>query len=109
MPLIDKVTDADLRLLIYKYDHVIVKFVDDKCLVCIELEPTYMAFAAESTYESIQFMRMNACENPVSSREVSLTGTPFVATYYKGRLQECGLVNTADDIKLMLTRLLQNK
>lgn len=105
MPLIDEVTDADLRLLIYKYDYVIVKFVDEQCRVCKELEPAYFAFASSPYYKDIQFMRMSASENPVSSREVSLSGTPFIATYHKGRLQECGLVSTAEQIKDMLGRL----
>lgn len=107
MPLIDKVTDKDLRSLVYKHDYVMVKFIDDTCPVCKELEPAYHAFTSNTAYTDIQFMRMKASENPVSRRQVSLTGTPFIATYYKGRLQECGLVSTAGQIKDMLDRLLR--
>ncbi|MBF9254560.1 thioredoxin [Pontibacter sp. 172403-2] len=106
MPLIDEVTDKDLRMLVYKHDFVMVKFIDDDCPVCKELAPAYHDFILDHTYKDVQFMRMNAVENPVSRRQVSLTGTPFIATYYKGRLQECGLVTTASQIKDMLDRLL---
>ena len=105
MSLIDEVTDKDLRMLVYKHDYVMVKFIDDQCPVCKELEPAYHDFTLNHDYMDIQFMRMNSSENPVSRRQVSLTGTPFIATYYKGKLQECGLVTTASQIKDMLDRL----
>jgi hypothetical protein len=50
---------------------------------------------------------MNASENPVSSKEVKLTGTPFFATYSNGTIRECGIVATEDGIRAMLLKLLQ--
>jgi thioredoxin 1 len=51
---------------------------------------------------------MDASENPVSSQEVKLTGTPFFATYLGGTIQECGIVDTEEGIRAMLVRLLQS-
>ncbi|WP_242919950.1 protein disulfide isomerase family protein [Pontibacter liquoris] len=105
MPVVDKMTDDDLRSIIYKYDHVIVKFVDAQCPICKELEPTYRKLAESPAYKDVRFLRMQASENPVSSRQVRLTGTPFIATYYKGLLQACGLVKTAGELEEMLQDL----
>ncbi|WP_347158845.1 thioredoxin family protein [Pontibacter chitinilyticus] len=106
MPIVDKASDEDLRSLVYKYEYVIVKFVDEKCPVCKKLAPFYKALAEDIAYKGVLFLRMNASENPVSRNEVRLTGTPFIAIYRKGMLQECGLVKTAEELKGLLDKLL---
>src|SRR5690606_26112763 len=86
-------TDADLRKIIFEHDRVIVKFIDDACQICQELAPSFEAFARSEIYKSVLFLKMNAKENPVSSKEVKVSGTPFVAIYKSGLLLYCGLVS----------------
>lgn len=97
--------DDYLRQLIFKKEKVIVKFIDESCEVCKQLAPSFTRFSSDPAYSGITFVRMNASENPVSSKEVSLTGTPFFATYRKGTLRECGVVATEEEIKVLLDNL----
>lgn len=48
---------------------------------------------------------MDAQENPVSSKEVSLSGTPFFATYLNGTLNQCSLVSDKETLMEMLSAL----
>ncbi|WP_299984329.1 thioredoxin domain-containing protein [uncultured Pontibacter sp.] len=101
------INDDKLRQLIFEKERVIVKFTDPACPVCKELSPSFRKFSTEPQYHNITFARMSASENPVSSQEVKLTGTPFFASYLKGTIQECGIVDTEEGIRAMLSRLLQ--
>lgn len=104
MPIVEAI-DEDLRQLIFEKDKVIVKFVDEACAVCKQLAPSFTRFSVSPTYSDITFVRMHASENPVSSQEVKLTGTPFFASYRGGTLRECGVVATEDEIKTLLDKL----
>ncbi|RDV10687.1 thioredoxin [Pontibacter diazotrophicus] len=97
--------DDHLRLLIFEKEKVIVKFIDPACEVCKQLAPSFTRFSSDPAYNDITFVRMNASENPVSSKEVRLTGTPFFATYRKGTLRDCGVVATEEEIKALLDSL----
>ncbi|MBD1398952.1 thioredoxin family protein [Pontibacter sp. JH31] len=101
------INDNQLRKLIFDDERVIVKFTDPACPICKALSPSFRKLSVEPQYQSVTFARMSASENPVSSKEVKLTGTPFFAIYCKGTIQECGIVDTEDGIRAMLSRLLQ--
>lgn len=105
MAAIREANDNELRTLIHKNDHVIVMFIDDDCEICKTLAPKFEAIANKPTNSHVLFLRLDAKENPVSSKEVKLSGTPFFATYYKGVLQECGLLEKEEGIEKMLSNL----
>lgn len=97
--------DKGLRQLIFEKEKVIVKYVDEACRVCEKLAPSFSRFSSSPAYSNVTFVRMHASENPVSSKEVKLTGTPFFATYCNGTLRECGVVATEGEIKSLLDKL----
>ncbi len=99
--------DNELRKIIFERSKVIVKFTAKDCPVCKALEPKYRKISEEPVYQEISFLRMDAKENPVSSREVKLKGTPFFATYHNGTLTDCGIAATEEELREMLRRLLQ--
>jgi thioredoxin 1 len=99
-------SDAELRSIIFEKERVLVKFIDDQCAICKQLAPALERFAQDPKYQGITFLRMQASENPVSSKEVKLTGTPFFATYYNGTLKHCGLVSNEQDVRALLDSLL---
>ncbi len=84
-----------------------MKFTDDGCPICKVMEPKYRKISEESAFKNVSFLRMNAKENPVSSREVRLKGTPFFATYHNGLLADCGIAATETELREMLHSLLQ--
>lgn len=98
--------DTHLRQLIFEKEKVIVKFVDESCAVCKSLAPSFERFAVNPTYNGVTFVRMHADQNPVSSKEVRLSGTPFFAIYRKGTIMECGLLTSEAGIEQMLNKLI---
>ena len=104
---VTSIDDNKLRQLIFDDERVIVKFTDPACPICKILSPLFLKLSSEPQFQDITFVRMSANENPVSNQEVKLTGTPFFASYLKGTIQECGIVDTEDGIRAMLERLLQ--
>jgi hypothetical protein len=104
MPIQDT-NDEGLRLLIFDYPKAIVKFTKKDCVVCERMGKTYQLLSEQKEYNNILFLRMDASENPVSSQEVHLSGTPFFAIYRKGKLEECRLISDAEELKEMLDQL----
>lgn len=99
-------TDADLRKIIFEHDRVIVKFIDAACPICEKLAPLFESLSRSDKYKSVLFLKMDAKENPVSSKEVKISGTPFIAIYKTGLLLNCGLVSDKQEIEDMLQQLL---
>lgn len=97
--------DNHLRQLIFEKEKVIAKFVNETCPVCERLAPAFSNLSTNPDYSDIAFVRMHASQNPVSSQEVKLTGTPFFAIYLNGTLQECGLLSSEEEIKQLLQKL----
>ena len=92
MPIRDT-NDAELRTLIFDHQKVIVKFTIEQCVICERMARIYSQLSDNSEYREITFLRMDATENPVSSKEVNMTGTPFFATYLNGMLNQCSLLS----------------
>lgn len=106
MPVKDA-TDAELRNLIYENEKVIVKFTKTDCVVCERMGKTYKKLSNDPKFKEVTFLLMDAAENPVSSQEVHLTGTPFFAIYQKGFLSKCQLIDKEADLEDFLNELLQ--
>src|SRR6478736_610040 len=104
MPVHDT-NDAELRTLIFDYKKVIVKFTKEQCTVCERMAHIFSQLSNNPEYQNILFLRMDAAENPVSSQEVKLSGTPFFATYHKGMLPQCSLVSDKEGLVIMLNAL----
>ncbi|WP_192822179.1 thioredoxin family protein [Rufibacter sp. LB8] len=98
-------SDAELRSIIFDKERVLVKFIDENCSVCQELAPSIERLADDSRYQHITFLRMDASENPVSSKEVKLSGTPFFATYCNGTLKDCGLFSSEKEVEALVETL----
>ncbi|WP_207434115.1 thioredoxin family protein [Sabulibacter ruber] len=102
-------SDNELRSIIFQRERVIVKFIDEDCEICKLLAPSFKQFSEDPKYKDVTFLQMDASENPVSSQEVKLTGTPFFAMYFKGTLRHCSLLSSEDEVRKMLDRLLACK
>lgn len=105
MPIRDT-NDAELRTLIYDHRKVIVKFTKEQCTICERMARIFSQLAESEAYREITFLRMDAKENPVSSKEVNLTGTPFFATYVNGMLNQCSLLSDKEALMEMLAALI---
>ena len=102
---VTKSTDAELRSQIFENPKVIVKFTKTDCPICERMSKTFLQLSEEETYRDTAFLLMDASENPVSSQEVHLSGTPFFAIYRGGILVQCKLVSEEDELRELLQEL----
>jgi hypothetical protein len=102
---VKQTTDNELRSLIFENPRVIVKFTKTDCPVCERMGKVYLKLSEQPRFSNIIFMLMDASENPVSSQEVQLTGTPFFATYKNNVLATCKLVADEKELEELLIEL----
>ncbi|MFC5271277.1 thioredoxin family protein [Adhaeribacter terreus] len=103
---IKNATDKELRKLIFENPKVSVKFTKTDCPICERMSKTYLKLSDQARYKDIIFLLMDASENPVSSQEVHLTGTPFFAIYKNGVLATCNLISNENELEELLNELL---
>ncbi|KAA9340306.1 thioredoxin family protein [Adhaeribacter soli] len=102
---IQKATDTELRSLIFENARVVVKFTKTDCPVCERMGQTFRKLSEDARYQDVKFLLMDAAENPVSSKEVHLSGTPFFAVYLGGILIQCKLVAEENELEELLAEL----
>ncbi|MBK0403610.1 thioredoxin family protein [Adhaeribacter sp. BT258] len=85
---------------------VIVKFTGKECAKCEELAPAYLDLSEQEDYSGIRFLKLDAEDNPIASKEVSQHGTPFIAAYRNGDLIGQQLAASKADMIKMLNSLL---
>ena len=98
--------DAELRQLIFANAHVLVKFVDDDCLICKALAPKMDALALDARFAHVLFLRIDAGESPVAAQEVGFTRAPFIVAYRDARLAHCETVFTEKRVEDILLKCL---
>ncbi len=99
-------TDTDLRQLIFTHSHVLVKFVDEDCVICKALAPKMTTLANDARYTHVLFLQIDAAENPVAAKEVGFTSAPFVAAYGHARMLYCESVFSQEGVENILDNYL---
>jgi thioredoxin 1 len=102
---IKQATDEELRSLIFENPKVIVMFTKINCPVCDRMGKRYLKLSHDRRFQGTTFLLMDSSENPVSSQEVHLTGTPFFAIYKKGILNTCKLISEEQELDDLLREL----
>ncbi len=98
--------DVGLPDFVCKHERVVVKFTGKACVVCQELSPVYLELSEKETYQHIQFLKLDAADNPIASKEVNQNGTPFIVAYRDGDLISHKLANSKNEMVTILDRLL---
>ena len=99
------INDDELRQQIFENSCVIVKYHTENCPICKQLTPVYERLSEDPQYKGIEFIRMNADENPVAKMFVKEQNIPFVAIYKDGLLLECRTLETEEQLRSILNRL----
>lgn len=98
--------DENLRRLIHDHLKVFVKFTSQNCEICDQLAPPFTKFADAQAFEPILFLRLNSDENPVARKIMQQKSAPFFVSYCQGRILECDMLTTEQQVTDMLRRLL---
>ena len=103
---VHETNDAGLPDFVCRHERVIVKFTGPECAVCKELSPVYLALSDQESYRNVIFLKLDAKENPIASKEVNQSGTPFIVAYRDGDLIAHKLAGSKTDMVAMLDKLI---
>ena len=97
--------DQDFRTLLGSGDKIIVKFYADWCGSCKILAPKFSKMSEEDTFSDIQFVKINAEENPEIRKAVGVSNLPFFVTFSDKKVLKAGPFSKEDAIRELLTEL----
>lgn len=97
--------DEGLRQLTHEHLKVFAKFTSASCPICEMLAPPFARHADDEEFSHILFLRLNADENPVAKKIMQEKIAPFFVSYCQGRLLECDMLTTEEEVLGMLHRL----
>ncbi|HEX8517202.1 MAG TPA: thioredoxin domain-containing protein [Bacteroidia bacterium] len=100
-------SDNHLRKLGFNDKLTIVKYDNDTCAYCKQLEEPYEKLSNSAEFCEVLFLRIKASENPVARHEVELKKMPFISIYIQGLLIDCGCVRSEKGITRFLEKLIK--
>lgn len=100
-----KVTDANFKEQLQKYDQVMVKYYVDWCGTCKLVAPKYKRIAEEEQFKQITFLEINAEENLQASQEADVNYFPTFAIFSKGKLVDTIKASEEEAIRELVEKL----
>ena len=103
MPVI-KTTDADFAAALTAGPLSIVKYYADWCGSCKLISPKFRRLSEDERFSGVQFLEVNAEENPDARHRAGVNNLPYFATFRSGELAEGQATSKEESI----TELLEN-
>ena len=79
-------TDIDFKKNIEQHDKVVVKYYADWCGSCKLFAPKFKRLSGDERFVGIEFVEVNAEENPEARKAAGVDNLPFFATFKNGQL-----------------------
>jgi thiol-disulfide isomerase/thioredoxin len=104
MPVIKK-TDADFTSALQSNEVSIVKYYADWCGSCKLIAPKFRRLSEDERFSGVQFLEVNAEENPAARQMAGVNNLPFFATFRNDQLAEGQASSREESILEMLENL----
>ena len=104
MPVI-KSTDADFAASLGAKPLSIVKYYADWCGSCKLIAPKFRRLSDDERFTGIQFLEVNAEENPEARRLAGVNNLPFFASFRGGQLAEGHATSKEESLVELLENL----
>lgn len=104
MPVI-KSTDADFAASLGAKPLSIVKYYADWCGSCKLIAPKFRRLSDDERFTGIQFLEVNAEENPEARRLAGVNNLPFFASFRSGQLAEGQATSKEESLVELLENL----
>lgn len=102
---VSNLTDADFQNNIQQHDKVIVKYYADWCGSCKLFAPKFKRLSGDERFAGVEFVEVNAEENPEARKAANVDNLPFIATFKNGQLVKGEATSKEDFVVTMLTEL----
>lgn len=100
-----KTTDSDFTAALAAKPLSIVKYYADWCGSCKLIAPKFRRFSEDERFSGVQFLEVNAEENPDARKRAGVNNLPFFATFRGEQLAEGQATNREESIVELLTNL----
>ncbi len=104
MPVIKK-TDADFTSALQNSSASIVKYYADWCGSCKLISPKFRRLSEDERFHDVQFLEVNAEENPAARQLAGVNNLPFFATFRNDQLAEGQASSKEESIVELLENL----
>jgi thioredoxin 1 len=102
---VTKSTDADFAAALTARPRSIVKYYADWCGSCKLIAPKFRRMSEDSRFADVQFLEVNAEENPDARRRAGVNNLPFFATFRGEELVEGQAASREESILELLENL----
>jgi thioredoxin 1 len=99
------VTDTNFNQALTTHNKVIVKYYADWCGSCKLFAPKYKRLSSDERFTGIEFLEVNAEENPEARKTALVDNLPFFAIFKDGQLVEGSATSKEENVVAMLEKL----
>ncbi len=99
------VTDSNFNTELTNNNKVIVKYYADWCGSCKLFAPKYKRLSGDERFTGIQFLEVNAEENPEARKIANVDNLPFFAIFKDGKLVEGSATSKEEAVVALLEKL----
>ncbi|MES2621818.1 MAG: thioredoxin family protein [Bacteroidota bacterium] len=103
--MVNVATDADFKQHLAEHPKVIVKYYADWCGSCKLFSPKFKRLSNDERFAGIEFLEVNAEENPETRKAGGVDNLPFMATFLNGELVKGDATSKEEFVVGMLEEL----
>ncbi|MDZ4668055.1 MAG: thioredoxin family protein [bacterium] len=104
--MVHKITDETFAKELANNENVVIKFYADWCGSCRLFAPKFTRLSNTDAYQSIQFLEVNAEENPAARKLANVNNLPYFATFKKGELVQGETTSKEEYLVKMMDQLI---
>lgn len=99
------VNDEEFKSQLEKHPKVIVKYYADWCGSCKLFAPKFKRLSGDERFAGIEFLEVNAEQNPEARKMAGVDNLPFMATFKDGVLVKGDATSKEENVVAMMEEL----
>jgi len=99
------VNDQEFKTQLEQHPNVIVKYYADWCGSCKLFAPKFKRLSADERFSTIEFLEVNAEQNPEARKLAGVDNLPFMATFKNGKLLKGDSTSKEENVVAMMEEL----
>jgi thioredoxin 1 len=103
--MVKNITDIDFKNEIDNHKRVAIKYYADWCGTCRLISPKFKNLSEQEPYMDIDFIEVNAEQNPIARKWAKVANLPFFAMIKNGEIVETASTGKEEKVIEMLKKI----